>query len=200
MEAVFDDADAARAALLDPGDPAGLALALRFGMALSEPVLRFAGAVPKEEELAKMAAGDYRFEVARVDPAMHNFVLNELDRRARGTARPADHAEFALNAGGNVFFLNGECVGYAYGWPDGRIGPLACASEAYLVQIFAYALVTLSRTYGASWCTTLVPGSDRRIARAALRAGLRVKETFTFASSVSWSGSQAYVGYHELLL
>ena len=144
--------------------------------------------------------GDYRFEVARVDPAMHNFVLNELDRRARGTARPADHAEFALNAGGNVFFLNGECVGYAYGWPDGRIGPLACASEAYLVQIFAYALVTLSRTYGASWCTTLVPGSDRRVARAALRAGLRVKETFTFASSVSWSGSQAYVGYHELLL
>jgi Acetyltransferase (GNAT) domain len=200
LAAAFDDSgDLARVALVDPTDPAALASALRFRLGLRESIVRFVGAIPKEEQLAKMAAGDYRFSVERIDAAAHGFVLNELDHHARGTTRPADHAAFALGATGNVFFLGGECVGYAYSWPDGRIGPLACASEAYLVQIFAFSLVTLSRSYGASWCTALVPGSNRRIAGSALRAGLRVNKTFTFASDAALSGLQTYIGYDELL-
>jgi hypothetical protein len=200
LEAVFDDtSDLSRSAVIDSGDSAAPVLALRFRMALGEPVLRFAGAIPREEELAKMAAGDYRFTVEPIDAATHSFVLNELDRSARGTTRPADHAALSLTATGQLFFLSGECVGYAYVWSDGRIGPVACASEVYLVQILAYALVTLSRAHGASWCTALVPGSNRRIARAALRAGLRINKMFTFASDTVISGLRAYVGYHEML-
>lgn len=200
LSSAFENAaDLARAALLDPADPASLALALGFHLGLREPILRFAGAIPKEEELAKMAAGEYRFSVEPIDAAAHGYALNELDRHARGTMRPADHASFALNATGNAFFLGGECVAYAYVWPDGRVGSLACASEAYLVQVFAYALVTLSRTYGASWCTALVPGSNRRIARAALRAGLHVNKALILASDTPAAALQTYVGYHELL-
>ena len=88
----------------------------------------------------------------------------------------------------------------AYVWPDGGIGPLACASEAYLVQIFAYALVTLQRAYHASWCSALVPGSNRRIARASLRAGLRIAESFIVAADGSPPALSAYVGRHRLLL
>jgi GNAT superfamily N-acetyltransferase len=191
--------DRALAAIADPEDSAALALLSRSGIPLREPVLRIAGEIPKEEVLAKMAAGDYRFNVEPIDVLTHGAALGELDRNTRGTTRPDDHAAFARTATGNTFFLGGECVGYAYVWPDGRLGPLACASEAYLVQIFAYAVVTLQRAYGASWCTALVPGSNRRIARAALRSGLQITKTLLFASDAEPSGLRNYVGYHELL-
>lgn len=200
LEAALKGADdLSRAAIVDAGEFASLALALRFSLAPRATVLRFAGAIPREEELAKMAAGDYHFEVAPIDAAAHGLALDELDRQARGTARPEDHTEFALTATGNAFFLRGECVGYAYVWPDGRVGPIACASEAYLVQILAYALVTLTRAHAASWCTLLVPGSNRRIARASLRAGLRIEETFLLASDALVADLSTYAGYHRLL-
>ena len=198
--ALGDGQDRARTMLVDPRDPASLVLALRYRMAVRGAIVRFAGAIPREEELAKMAAGEYRFQVEAIDPVAHALALSELDRQTRGTARHIDHERFALSAAGQVFFLSGECVGYAYVWPDGRVGPLACASEAYLVQIFAYALVTLQRNHSASWCTLLISGSNRRIARAALRAGLRIQESFLLAAD-SLAGSMAtYVGYHQLLL
>jgi hypothetical protein len=147
-----------------------------------------------------MAAGDYRFEVETIDPAAHAFGLRALDRQTRGIARDGDHAKFARGGAGRAFFLRGEFVAYAYVWPDGRIGPLACASQAYLVQILAYALLTLMREYGASWCTTLVPGSNLRTARAVSRAGLTVEGAWLFASDAFGGDLSTYVGYHALLL
>jgi GNAT superfamily N-acetyltransferase len=192
--------DQARAMLVNPADPASLALTLRHGMTPREPILRLAGAIPKEEELAKMAAGDHRFEVEVIDPVTHGFGLSALDRQTRGTARDSDHAHFARNAAGHAFFLRGEFVAYAYVWPDGRIGPLACASQGYLVQIFAYALLDLARQYGATWCTVLVPGSNRRIARAALRGGLQIQETLLVGGDAFVGDLSTYVGYQFLLL
>jgi len=200
LAAAFGDAgDRSTAMLVDPADPASLALGLRQRMMLREPIVRFAGAIPREEELAKMAAGDYRFEVDTVDPVSHGFGLRGLDAQTRGTTRDADHEHFAGSATGNAFFLRGEFIAYAYVWPDGRIGPLACASQAYLVQIFAYALLSLTRAYGASWCTALVPGSNLRIARAALRAGLRIEAVCLLAADAFQGDLSMYVGYHSLL-
>lgn len=196
---IRESSDLPRTALLHPDDAAAIALALRFQMAPRESVMRLAGTIAREELLAKMAAGDYRFAVEPIDAEGHRYALDELDHHARGTIRPSDHMAFAVAASGNAFFLSGECVGYAYVWPDGRIGPLACASEAYLVQIFAYALVTLTRAYSASWCTLLVPGSNRRIARAALGNGLRIEETFVIARDAFIGDMSTYVGYHPLL-
>jgi GNAT superfamily N-acetyltransferase len=201
LEAAFHDiGDRDRAMSLAADDAAAVALAFRFGMVPREQIVRFAGAIPREEELAKMAAGEYRFQVDAIDPLTHAFGLNELDRQRRGTARPADHAAFAGASSGNAFFLGGELVGYAYVWPDGGVGPLACASEAYLVQIFAYTLVTLQRVYGASWCSALVPGLNRRIAKASLRAGLRITESFLLAAHALQGDMSSYVAYHRLLL
>ena len=199
--AVFGEAeDLGRTMLVDIREAAAVVLALRFAMAPREALLRFVGSIPREQEIAKMAAGDYRFQVEAIDPLAHRFGLNELDRQARGTVRPADHVSLAREDSGNAFFLAGEFVGYAYVWPDGRIGPLACASEAYVVQIFAYALVTLQRVYGASWCTLLIPSSNRRVARASLRAGLRIADSAAIASDAALPGLSAYVGVHPLLL
>jgi GNAT superfamily N-acetyltransferase len=200
LDAAFADAgDAARTILLDPSEPAGLALALRRGCAVAGSIVRVAGAIPKEEELAAMAAGNYRFHVEPLDPEAHAYGVNALDRQTRGTTRPGDHDYVARAASGQAFFLNGEFVAYAYVWPDGRVGPLASASPAYLVQIFAFALVTLVRRHHASWCTALIPGSNLRIARAAMRAGLRIEQTFSFAADAAQGDPSTYVGYHTLL-
>jgi len=191
--------DAARLVLLDAPDSAAAALALRRGLAPRETVLRFAGAIPKEEELARMAAGSYTFAVDEIDPSAHGFALDALDRKVRGAARESDHVWLARHTSGLAFLLNGEFVAYTYVWPDGRIGPIAAASAAYLVQIFAYALVTLQRRHLASWCTALVPGSNLRIGRTCLRAGLRIEESFLLASDADIADLSTYIGYHRLL-
>lgn len=201
LEAAFGESgDLSQAMLVQPGEAASLALALRRRMRLREPLVRFAGPLPREEELAAMAAGQYRFDVADLDPIAHAAALDELDRRTRGTARPLEHAAFAGAAAGFAFYVTGELVGYAYAWPDGRVGPMACASQAYLVQIFAYALVSLARRHGASWCSALVPGSNVRIARTALRAGLRIAESVVYASDAFAGDLSAYVCGHALQL
>jgi GNAT superfamily N-acetyltransferase len=200
LQAAFESVDdRARTMIADPANPASLAVALRGRLALREPVLRFAGAIPKEEELARMAAGEYRFQVESIDPAAHAFGLRALDRQTRGTTRDLDHERFARNASGHAFFLRGEFVAYAYVWPDGRIGPIACSSQNYVVQIFAYALLSLTRAYGASWCSTIVPGSNRRIGRTVLRAGLRIEETSLLAGDTPEGDLSTYVGYHRLV-
>jgi GNAT superfamily N-acetyltransferase len=198
---VFRDCeDRTRSMLVDPSDPACVALALRQRLPVRESLVRLAGAIPREEELAKMAAGDYHFGVEPVDPSAHAFALRALDRQTRGTARERDHVDFAQRATGSGFFLNGEFVAYAYVWPDGRAGPIACASQSYLVQILAYALLTLTRRYSASWCTMLVPGSNLRVARASLRGGLRITQTLAIASDSFERDLSAYVAGHELSL
>lgn len=199
LDTAFGDAaDRARSMLVGAGDYAAAALAMRYGLAFRETMFRWAGAIPKEEELARMAAGHYRFGVEPVDPLAHAFGLRALDREARGTVRDRDHVDFALRATGSVFFLNGEFVAYAYVWPDGRVGPIASASQNYIVQILAFALLTLSQRHGASWCTALIPGSNLRVSRAALRAGLRATQGFAVARDSHDQDLSSYVAAHEL--
>jgi GNAT superfamily N-acetyltransferase len=199
-QALRDCDERARVLLVDPADSAAVALALRQRLSLRDSLLRLAGSIPKEEELAKMAAGNYRFGVEPIDAAAHAFGLRGLDRETRGTVRDADHADFALRATGNAFFLNGEFVAYTYVWPDGRVGPIASASQNYIVQILAHALLTLTRRYNASWCSSLVPGSNVRVARAAMRAGLRITQTLAIASDAVSMDLSAYVAGHTLTL
>jgi GNAT superfamily N-acetyltransferase len=200
LEAAFDDADdVARAMLVDPADPASIALALRFRCVPRELLLTIAGAIPREQELAKMAAGDYRFSVEPIDLATHQYALDGLDRETRGTVRSGDHRFFTQHALGHIFGLNGDIVAYAYVWPDGRIGPIASTSQAYLVQVLAFTLVTMRRQHQASWCSLLVPGSNIRVARAGLRAGLRVQQGGELAADSLFGNVSSYVGYHTLL-
>jgi len=200
LDAAFEEAgDRTRSVMLEAGDAAGVALALRRGMAIRTPVLRLAGELPREEALVAMAAGDYRFAVEPVDPARHAYSLDAIDRETRGGARAAEHARFAESACGSAVFRDDEFVGYAYVWPDGRIGPLAAASAVYLVQLLALSMVTLERRYGASWCSAFVPATNVRLARAALRAGLRIEGANLFASDAPGGDLSRYAGFHPLL-
>ncbi len=197
--ASLDAGDLTRSGLLESDPVAGLAFFLRRGLSLQTPVLGVSGAIPSDDDLLAIAAGEYRFATERIDPVADRTAVASLDREVRGTARPLDHAYFAERAHGVVFRLEGEFVGYAYVWPDGSIGPLAAASGAYAVQFFAYALIALRRTLDASWCKALVPGTNLRILRAATRAGLSIEAVRLFASDAGVSDLSRYVGFHQLL-
>jgi GNAT superfamily N-acetyltransferase len=199
LKAVAGDAgDVTRSGLLDPAELGGIAFFLRRAVSLQVPVVRIRGAIPREEELARMAAGEYRFETQPLDTAKERLALAALDREVRGSPRPFDHRYFEENAQGISFKINREFVGYAYVWPSGRVGPMVASSAAYLVQMFAYALVTLTRVYAASWCTALVPGSNVRVMRAAMRAGLEIDAMRIFASDSGDHDLSRYVGFHAL--
>jgi len=191
--------DRSRSMVFPADDPACAALALRRGLALAAPLLEIAGALPREEALMAMAAGSYTFEVSPLDGRGNAPELDSLDRQTRGTTRGIDHVRFGTRATGLGFWLAGEMVAYAYAWPDGRIGPIAASSAAYLVQLVAFVLVTLQRTHGASWCTALIPSANVRVARALLRAGLTIGRRYGFASDATAIDLSRYVAYRPIV-
>lgn len=198
-EAAKDAGEVTRSGLLEPGELGGIAFFLRRGVALQTPVTEVSGPIPHENELARMAAGEYRFRTEPLDPVGHRGALNQLDREIRGSARPLDHLYFSEHGRGFIFARDEEITGYAYVWPSGRIGPMAVSSSAYCVQFLAFALASLRQTYGASWCTMLVPGTNVRVTRAAMRAGLTIEAVRLFAGDGGMLDLSRYVGFHQLL-
>src|SRR5579863_5655818 len=196
-EAARDAGDVTRSGFLDPAELAGIAFFTRQRVAARIPILRVAGRIPKEEQLAALAAGAHRFETEPLDPVRHRFALDALDRETRGSARPADHLYLGSNADGSAFSINGELVGYAYVWPDGTVGPLASFSPSYIVPFFAFGMIALARKHGASWCRALVPAINVRVARAALDVGLKVEGLQLFARDSDDMDMSRYVGYHS---
>jgi hypothetical protein len=134
-----------------------------------------------------------------LDAVAHRAAIGQLDREVRGSARPLDHLYFSENGRGFIFRRNDELAGYTYVWPSGRIGPMAAASQTYLVQFLSFALAALRQTFAASWCTMLVPGNNVRITRAAMRAGLTIDAVRLFASDGGMLDLSRYVGFHQLL-
>lgn len=191
--------DFTRSAYASLSETSSAAFLARRGVALQTPVLHLAGALPHENELVRMAAGEYRFETAEIDPNVHRHALVQLDRETRGSARLLDHAYFGAHTTGVVFVRQSEIAGYAYVWNSGRVGPMVSASPAYAVQLFGFALATLHRTYGATWCSALIPGTNMRTTRAAMRAGLVVEGLGFFASDSGALDLSRYLGFDDLL-
>lgn len=198
--AALGDADArSLGALLDPLDFAAAALLSSRGIGIRGSVLRVAGRIPKEEVLASIAYGAHRFRAIPVDLERDRYALANLDREVRGFDRDADHALFASSATGHMILLENEPVGYAYVWPDGRVGPIAVGSGSYAPQIFAFGLMALASNYGATWCSAGIPGANVRVLRAALGIGLKIDMVRAFASGFADADLSRYVGYHPLL-
>ena len=198
-QALREAGEVARAGLIDVGEIGGAAFFMRRGVMLQTPILEVSGALPHPNELARMAAGNYRFETEPIDPVAHRSALAQLDREVRGSARPYDHRSFAAEAAGTVFLRDGEIAGYGYVWPSGRVGPLVAAAPTYLVQFFGYLLAAMHGRYGATWCAALVPGTNVRIMRACMRAGLAIGAMRIFATDAPPGDLSRYVGFHHFL-
>lgn len=192
-QAFADAGDASRAMIFDAGDRAATALALQHRLTPADPLAIVAGAVPAEEAVLQLAAGGERFDVEPIEVRAHAGILAELDRETRGAGRAFLGAE-----SGVLFFLKGECVGYAFVAADGGIGPVASAATTYLPAMFAYALVALRRSFGATWCRAVVPARGSRLLRAALWAGLRIERLLLLAREATPPELDRYVAAHRL--
>lgn len=197
--ALGDGSSVSPSALVDVSQPAAMAFALKSGLALRMPVTSVAGAIPADDILLELAGGLQKFEVRPLDPFAQARALDALDRRARGSARIRDHQELFSRGAGNAFFIDNEMVGYAYVHRDGRIGPLAAVAATYVAPVFAYSLATIRRTFGATWCTALIPGVNMRAIRVALRAGLTVERSYIFTGDVAIGELECYVGGDPVL-
>jgi len=198
-EVAREAGDVSRSGMLQTTESGGLAFFARHGVPIQTPVLAVSGPIPKEDELLRLAAGENRFRTEMIDPIGHRSALSALDRETRGAARPDDHRYFAENAHGVAFYLQNEYVGYAYVWENGRIGPIAVQSATYATQVYGFALAALAGVYRASWCTALLPGTNLRVLRAAISAGLAIDSVRLFASDNAMIDLSRYVGFHRLL-
>jgi GNAT superfamily N-acetyltransferase len=199
VAAAGEAGEATRSGMLYPQELGGLAFFAQRSVAMQTPVISIAGEIPRDEALARMAAGENRFRTESLDMVLHRTALVALDREVRGTSRVLDHQYFLQNAHGVAFYLGDEFVAYAYVWPSGRIGPLCVLSATYAVQVLAFALGAVKRTYEASWCTLLVPGTNVRTLRAAMRASLKIEDVYLFGSEAGALDLSRYVGLHRLL-
>ncbi len=189
-----------RFATLDAADGGSQAFAIRHGAAMRGVLLQCTGAVPREEDLLRLAASEgRRFEVAPLDIGAQRFAVEALEREVRGAPLGADHAILGGLASGSAFFINDELIGYAYVWPDGRIGPVIASSTSYLEQIFAFAFAALMRGHGATWAQCLVPGENTRILRAAIGFGLTIETAWLTARTSEAGDASRYVACHPLL-
>lgn len=199
LDALGHGEELSRSAVLPVDAPDAFAFALQHGVTPQVPLVRVSGAIPREDDLLRLAANDYRFVVRDVDVESHGYALDGLDREARGCERRADHAYFTASSSGMAFFLHDEFVGYAYVWPSGHIGPVAASSAAYVGAFLAFAMAASARTYGASWCSALLPSVNLRAARTALRAGLRLEPAACFATDALTQDFTRYLGCGSLL-
>lgn len=200
LEAACEASDGgARSALLPANDVDACAFALARGLLPQTPLFRASGAIPREDDLLRLAASDYRFVVRDVDAVAHGPALDALDRETRGCEHRADHEYFAESSAGMAFLLHDEFVGYAYVWPSGHIGPIAASSAAYVGAFLAFAMAASVRTYGASWCSLLLPASNVRAVKTALRAGLRLENQSLFATDTPSPDLTRYLPHHALI-
>lgn len=104
--------------------------------------------------------------------------VDELDREVRGIARPQDHVLWRANAEGLALRREGQPVGYAYVWPDGKIGPGAVKDPTDTPSVIAAAR---SRAEGSM--TVAVPSTNWTALRELTREGFVPSGSNTFMSS-----------------
>jgi GNAT superfamily N-acetyltransferase len=199
LDALAQGDELSRSGVLSVDSSDAIAFALKHGVTPQMPLMRAAGAIPRVDDLLRLAANDYRFVVRDVDVEANGYALDALDRETRGCERRSDHAYFAGESAGMAFYLHDEFVGYAYVWPSGHIGPIAASSAAYVGAFLAFAMTASVRTYGASWCSVLLPAANFRAARTALRAGLRIESQSIFATDRATHDFTRYLGHGALL-
>ena len=173
----------------DTAQPISNGLYARRGMVPRLPIWRLAGephrwgAVPTLPASLEAVAFDAIAANGRDGPRRLAGIVDEIDREAIGITHQADH-EY-LRRDGRAGFLvrerGGRGLGYAYGSPVGRVGPVAAIEPDLLPALLGVAIrqTPILGTVGV-W----VPSSADAAVRALLDAGLRFDR---FPGLICWS-------------
>ena len=179
----------------DSAQPISNALYSRYGMVPRMPLLDLTGELRRPKRLPSLPDGvtatpfeDVVGEATGADGAGHRelaAIVNRLDRETLGAEHPQEHAWMRTTERRGFLFRSsgGDVLGYGYGSPVGRIGPVAVADSALLAPVIAYLMRTVpARGAFAVW----TPGHAGETVRTLLDAGLRLEP---FPILLCWSGA-----------
>ncbi len=173
----------------DTAQPISNGLYARRGMPPRLPIWRLVGepyrwsAVPDLPTSLEAVAFDAMAANGHGGPRLLADAVDGVDREVIGITHQADH-EY-LRRDGRAGFLvrerGGRVLGYAYGAPSGRIGPVAAVEPDLLPALLG---VAIRRTPMLGTVGVWVPASADGAVRALLEAGLRFDR---FPGLVCWS-------------
>lgn len=170
----------------DSAQPISNALYSRYGMVPRMPLLDLTGELRRPERLATLPDGvsATAFEDvvasapgAGVDGGGHRelaALVNALDRDALGVEHPQDHAWMRSTERRGFLFRSagGDVLGYGYGSPVGRVGPVAVVDPTLVAPILGHLMQAVpARGSYAVW----TPGHAGEAVRMLLEAGLRLE-------------------------
>lgn len=166
----------------DSAQPISNALYAGFGMVPRLPVFHFVGRPEHADRLPSLPAGVSATPFADLteggtpgdDDAALAATIAAVDRVLLGFDHEVDHA--FLRADGRQGWLyrgnDGSVLGYGYGSPVGRIGPVAVVDEALLAPAVGHLLGAIApRGASSLW----IPGAAAATFATLLRSGLRIE-------------------------
>lgn len=173
----------------DTAQPISNGLYARRGMVPRLPIWRLSGepyrwgAVPALPPSLEAVAFDAIAANGHAGPRRLGDAVDDVDRAVLGVTHQVDH-EF-LRRDGRAGFLvrerGGRVLGYAYGSPSGRIGPVAALEPELLPAMVG---VAIRRTPLLGTVAVWVPASADAAVRALLDAGLHFDR---FPGLLCWS-------------
>jgi GNAT superfamily N-acetyltransferase len=166
-----------RITIVDAIQPVSTGLYARAGLLPVTPLMNLAGD-PQTGQSHGLEPGP-----------LDEVALAELDRAAYGFDRAPDHAFWRAGARGTLWKAAGEAVGYSYGWPGGRLGPVAGQTPEACGQALE---AELERAEGR-FVSLVVPASARPAHSAALAAGLRYSDPPGLILSTDGKGPDALI-------
>ncbi len=147
--------------------PVSTGLYASMGMAPRAPLYLLRGALP-DSAFPDLPAGIQRRPVTAAAVA-------DFDRAMMGYERPLDHAFWARERQGALFFDDaGTVLGYGYAHRSGRMGPLAALEPGYLPVFLGYLARVTPVLEGRQ---LVVPGHAIAALRPLLEAGMRIEGT-----------------------
>lgn len=192
--------DAARGMTLgtatDSAQPISNALYSRYGMVPRMPLLDLTGELRRPDRLASLPDGVTATPFEDVvadgggDGAGHRAlaaIVNGLDRATLGAEHPQDHAWMRTTERRGFLYRSagGDILGYGYGSPVGRVGPVAVMDATLVAPILGHLLRTIpARGAFAVW----TPGHAGDAVRMLLEAGLRLEP---FPILLCWTDARA---------
>jgi len=173
-------------------NPVSISLYMKYGMYPRDSLYWMTG--PSEEVRARRpapATGDL-VKLGADQAGLSR--LARIDEDVIGFARDRLHA-YLLHAPGSSCYLfpgHGIADGYAYVWPNGRVGPLAATNTSQFEGIMATAL-SLSAASGAEQTFCVVPGANSQAVSLALECGLRLSFPCLLMSSQPFGHWERYL-------
>ena len=173
----------------DSAQPISNALYSRYGMVPRMPLLDLAGELRRPDRLVSLPDGvtatPFEDVVAAqdgsggpdADGSGHRrlaSIVNGLDRDTLGVEHPQDHAWLRTTERHGFLYTSagGDVLGYGYGSPVGRLGPVAVGDPDLVAPILGHLLRTIpARGAFAVW----TPGHAGDAVRMLLEAGLRLE-------------------------